>query len=342
MLRTGQPRLRVPERRAPAGSLRVCSFLASVRRRQEVHDAERDAGCQEPGWRCEVVSDGRIGLVTGANQGLGRAVVAGLARTWGGRGTVYLTGRDRQRVDAAAAALARDGLHVLPELCDVRDDEAVHGLARRIADRHGGVDFVDSNATAAINPAVPCEDQVDDLINTNNLGTTRMIRSFGPLLRCGGRFVVTASDFGTLAGLPAHLRSCFDTETLSLEDLDQAMRAYADAVRSGAAAGQGWPEWINIPSKIGQVAAVRIYARENREQAVSGGRLIVAVCPGLVDTQASRPWFTDMSQAQSPGQAAIDIVKLASGPIDPQMYGELIQHGRVLRWTAPAAAAKSA
>jgi NAD(P)-dependent dehydrogenase (short-subunit alcohol dehydrogenase family) len=260
-------------------------------------------------------------------------VVAGLSRAWGGQGTVYLTGRDRQRVDEAAAALARDGLHVVPQVCDVRDDEAVRGLARWISDRHGGVDFVDSNATAAISPGVPYADQVGDLINTNNLGATRMIRSFGPLLRPGGRLVVTASDFGTLAGLPPHLHSRFDTETMSLDDLDQTMRDYAGAVRSGAAAGQGWPEWINIPSKIGQVAAVRIYARDQREQAMREGQLIVAVCPGLVDTRASRPWFTDMSQAQSPGQAAIDVVRLGTDPVNPQMYGELIQHGRIRPWT---------
>lgn len=280
-----------------------------------------------------MVSDVRIGLVTGANQGLGRAVVAGLARAWGGQGTVYLTGRDRQRVDEAAAALGRDGLHVVPRLCDVRDDEAVQGLARWIADRHGGVDFVDSNASAAISPGVPYAEQVGDLINTNNLGTTRMIRSFGPLLRPGGRLVVTASDFGTLAGLPPHLHSRFDTETMSLDGLDQAMRDYAGAVRSGGAAAEGWPEWINIPSKIGQVAAVRIYARDQREQAMREGQLIVAVCPGLVDTRASRPWFTDMSQAQSPGQAAIDVVRLATDPVDRQMYGELVQHGRIRPWT---------
>jgi len=124
---------------------------------------------------------------------------------------------------------------------------------------------------------------------------------------------------------------------MSLDDLDHTMRDYADAVRSGAAAGQGWPEWINIPSKIGQVAAVRIYARDQREQAMRDGQLIVAVCPGLVDTRASRPWFTDMSQAQSPGQAAIDVVKLDIGPIDTQMYGELVQHGRIIPWTERAA-----
>ena len=289
-----------------------------------------------------MVSDLRIGLVTGANQGLGRAVAAGLARAWGEHGIVYLTGRDRERVEEAAAGLVRDGLRVVPRLCDVRDSEAVQSLARQIADRHGGVDFVDSNATAGISPGVPSAEQVDDLINTNNLGATRMIRSFGPLLRPGGRLVVTASAFGTLASLPAHLHARFDTETMSLGDLDQTIRDYADAVRSGAAAAQGWPEWINIPSKIGQVAAVRIYARDQREQAMRHGQLIVAVCPGLVDTRASRPWFTDMSHAQSPVQAAIDVVKLATGPIEPQMYGELVQHRRILPWTERSTAAQTA
>jgi len=192
---------------------------------------------------------------------------------------------------------------------------------------------VDSNAAAVISPGVPSAEQVADLISTNNLGATRMIRSFGPLLRPGGRFAITASSFGTLGSLPARLHPRFDTQTMSLDDLDQLMRDYADSVRSGTAAGQGWPDWINIPSKVGQVAAVRIYARTQRDQAKSSGQLIVAVCPGLVDTRASRPWFADMSQAQSPDEAAADIVRLAIGPVEPQLYGELVQHGRILPWT---------
>jgi NAD(P)-dependent dehydrogenase (short-subunit alcohol dehydrogenase family) len=289
-----------------------------------------------------VLQRGRIGLVTGANQGLGRAVAAGLARAWGGEGAVYLTGRDRQRVEEAAASLARAGLHVLPEVCDVGDDDAVQALAHRVAERHGGVDFVDSNATAGISPGVPYADQVDELINTNNLGAARMIRWFGPLLRQGGRLLVTASSFGTLGNLPAHLHPRFDTDAMSLDNLDQVMRDYAASVRSGTATEEGWPEWINIPSKVGQVAAVRIHARTERERARRDGQLIAAVCPGLVDTRASRPWFADMSEAQSPDTAAADIVKLATGPVEPRMYGELVQHGRILSWAAePAAAAET-
>jgi hypothetical protein len=34
-------------------------------------------------------------------------------------------------------------------------------------------------------------------------------------------------------------------------------------VRSGRAPGQAWPAWINIPSKMGQVAAVRVLAGQS-------------------------------------------------------------------------------
>jgi carbonyl reductase 1 len=92
---------------------------------------------------------------------------------------------------------------------------------------------------------------------------------------------------------------------------------------------------------VGQVAAIRTYARTQRDQALRSGQLIVAVCPGLVDTRASRPWFSDMSQAQTPGAAAADIVALATGPADARFYGELVQHGRVLPWrTGPAPAVR--
>lgn len=59
--------------------------------------------------------------------------------------------------------------------------------------------------------------------------------------------------------------------------------------------------------------------------------LINAVCPGLVDTDASRPWFSDMSKAQSPDQAATDVVWLATLPRGTRApYGELVRHQEVV------------
>ena len=64
------------------------------------------------------------------------------------------------------------------------------------------------------------------------------------------------------------------------------------------------------------------------------GHLVIdAVCPGLVDTAASRPWFEDMSKAQTPAAAAADIIWLATTTYDPALpYGELVRHREVLPW----------
>jgi len=120
---------------------------------------------------------------------------------------------------------------------------------------------------------------------------------------------------------------------MSLDDLDATMLAWRDAVIDGRAGAQGWPEWINIPSKVGQVAAVRIVARERRAAGEADGTLVAAVCPGLVDTDASRPWFDDMGVAQTPAEAAVAPLRLAlDRAAKPDFYGELVQFGNVIPW----------
>lgn len=175
-----------------------------------------------------------VGVVTGANQGIGRAIVKSLRQRLDSADTVYLTGRNAAHVEAAAAELAAEGLPVVPHRLDVRSDDDVASFADVIADRHGGV---------------------------------------------------------------------------------------------------GWPESVNVPSKIGQVAATRIFARLRAADAARDGILIAAICPGLVDTPTSRPWFADMSTAQTPDQAAAAIMPLALEPVCPEHYGQLVQFGRVIPWS---------
>jgi NAD(P)-dependent dehydrogenase (short-subunit alcohol dehydrogenase family) len=202
---------------------------------------------------------------------------------------------------------------------DVRDGDAIAALAAEL----GEVDIVFSNAAARIDPDTPPAELVGPFVDTNNLGTTRMLRAFHPRLRPGGRLLVVASALGSLRRIPEPLRARFEPATL--DDIDATMLAWRDAVIEGRA--EGWPEWINIPSKVGQVAAVRVAARERRD-----GTLVAAVCPGLVDTAASRPFF-DMSDAQTPAQAAVALLDLALAPTaDPRYQGELVQFGEVIPW----------
>jgi carbonyl reductase 1 len=279
----------------------------------------------------------KVAVVTGANQGLGLALVRGLCRTLGPGGIVYLTARDRTRGEQAADDLRAEGLSPRLEVLDVRDGPSVQALAHTIAQRHGGVDTVISNAAARISPQVPAGQQVRAFVDTNNHGTVRMIKAFVPLLNDGARFVVVASSFGTLASLDPRLHPRFDVAHMSLAGVGQVMDDYVDAVEAGRAAAEGWPGWINPPSKVGQVAAVKALARELAGEAARRDILVNAACPGLVDTGASRPWFDDMSGALPPDEAATDVLWLATLPAGTrEPYGELVQHRKVLPFT-PAA-----
>jgi NAD(P)-dependent dehydrogenase (short-subunit alcohol dehydrogenase family) len=276
-----------------------------------------------------------IALVTGANQGLGLSLVRNLCRRLGDEGIVYLTSRNAERCEAAARALQREGLHPRTLVMDVGDAAAVDAVATELQAEYGGVDVVLSNAGARIAPGVPNAEQVRTFFETNNGGTHHMLNAFVPRLRDGGRFVVVASAFGRLGALPKELRSFFDPRQLSLADLDAHWRRYVELVETGRDAETGWPEWINVASKVEQVAAVRSVAETLREHAAQHDLLLNAVCPGLVDTDASRPWFPDMSQARSPDDAAVDVVWLATLPPGTrEPYGHLVQYRKVLPFDA--------
>src|SRR5215216_2694607 len=125
----------------------------------------------------------KIAVVTGANQGLGFALAEGLAQQLAPEDVVYLTGRDPDRVRAAAARVAQPRARVRGEVFDVRDGAAVTAFADAIAARHGGVDVAFSNAAARLRPATPWPDLVGQFVDTNNLGATRMLRALDPILR---------------------------------------------------------------------------------------------------------------------------------------------------------------
>jgi NAD(P)-dependent dehydrogenase (short-subunit alcohol dehydrogenase family) len=274
----------------------------------------------------------RVAVVTGATRGLGLALAEGLAQRMAPDDVVYLTGRDPHRIALAAATLRRAVADVRPYAVDVRDNDALATLANRMIASHGGVDILFSNAAARLIPDTPWTAMIEEFVDTNNLGTTRVLRNFSPALRAGGRLIVVASEFGRLRYLPANLHTKFDMATMSMDDLDAVMVAWRDTVLHGTATAEGWPDWINIPSKVGQVAAVRVLARERYQQDADAATLVTAVCPGLIDTDASRPWFADMSAAQTPSEAAEALLELALGPHRSDAYGELLQFGQVRSW----------
>ncbi|MFG2854786.1 SDR family NAD(P)-dependent oxidoreductase [Streptomyces mirabilis] len=274
----------------------------------------------------------RIALVTGANQGLGRALAEGLAARMDPDDVVLLTGRSHQRVSDAAREVAQlpgTRSHVRGQVLDVTDTDDIARLADELRARHGGVDVVLSNAVARLLPEESQAERADEFIDVSNTATHAILRSFGPVLRPGGRLIVVASSLGTLGHLDPRLHHLF--EGASLDQVEYAVESWRSAIHNRTAEEAGWPRWLNVPSKVAQVAAVRAVAAERRERDLADGTLIASVCPGMVDTATSRPWFSDFSQAQSPSEAARAVLDLVfTEHVDPALYGELIRFGKAL------------
>lgn len=275
----------------------------------------------------------RIALVTGGNQGLGLALVKSLAARLDPEDIVYLSARSIERGQAAVAELGRTSAELRFLQLDVTDAASIAAAATHLKTEHGGVDIVASNAAARISKDLPQAEQVRGFVETNNHGSRNLFAALRPLLKQNARYVMVASSFGQLRNLPETLHALFDTEHLTLDDIEASMDSFVAAMESGTAAAQGWPEWINIPSKVGQVATARIAARDIARDRPDDGILINAVCPGLMDTAASRPWFDDMSDALSTDEGAAPIVELLLTPAGISApSGQLVQFGKILPW----------
>jgi NAD(P)-dependent dehydrogenase (short-subunit alcohol dehydrogenase family) len=144
-----------------------------------------------------------VALVTGANQGIGREIVARLAE----RGMTTLLGaRDPRRGEEAADALrsAAADVRVIP--LDVTDRASVTAAARYIGHHFGVLDVLVNNAGILGDPAGQnaCSAELDvvrDVFETNVFGVISVTTAMIPLLlrSRAGRVVNVTSGLGSLA-----------------------------------------------------------------------------------------------------------------------------------------------
>lgn len=285
----------------------------------------------------------RVAAVTGANKGIGIAIVRQLALQYpsstfnNGPFLIYLTARDQGRGEEAvkvlhndaqlkkAEALAIDGglASIRYHSLDISKPKSITEFATFIETEHPeGIDMVVNNAGIAMQGFDINVVQIT--LGCNYYGTLLATRSFLPLLRNGGRLVNVSSMSGHLNSKYSEtIRSAF-ASSKTVDDVTKLMEAFTSAVKEGKEKEKGWPSAAYAVSKSGITGMTRAVALQHKQQ---GGTVLVnSCCPGFVNTD-----MTKGRGSKSVDEGAQTPVLLALGDIEGT-YGEFWQHERVIEW----------
>jgi 2-hydroxycyclohexanecarboxyl-CoA dehydrogenase len=137
---------------------------------------------------------GKVVLVTGAGQGVGRGIALALAKQGA---AVGLAGRTVAKCAAVAAEIEAIGGTALPLACDVTVRADVDAAVAAVVAAHGGLDAIVNNAATSVQrPLAELTDaDVDDCWRAGALGTLYGMQAALPHLRAGGGGAVV--NFGS-------------------------------------------------------------------------------------------------------------------------------------------------
>jgi NAD(P)-dependent dehydrogenase (short-subunit alcohol dehydrogenase family) len=145
---------------------------------------------------------GKVVLVTGATQGIGRELAFLLA----GLGAVVVaSGRTTEALDRLGEEAAERRLALHSVLLDVRDTASINAAVTEVVDRHGRIDVLVNNAGLghAHRALDVTEADFDDMMSVNLRGLFFMSQAVARAMipRGGGR-IVNMSSQGGVVGLP--------------------------------------------------------------------------------------------------------------------------------------------
>ncbi|MBW8091974.1 SDR family NAD(P)-dependent oxidoreductase [Streptomyces hygroscopicus] len=146
---------------------------------------------------------GKIGLVTGAGSGIGRATAIELARQGA---TVTVTDIDEATAAETTEMIRKDGGEALAVTVDIADEDSVRAAVERTVTAYGGLDFAVNNAGMASHHQQLDQmtlDQFERVVRVNLAGTFLCMKYELPALRRrGGGAIVNIASNGGLYAIP--------------------------------------------------------------------------------------------------------------------------------------------
>lgn len=268
-------------------------------------------------WEDPPRIDGRVGVVTGGNRGIGKAIATGLARL-GAR--VVIGARSSTVTTAAAGEIAMEaGVpadRIEQDHLDLADPESVTAFARGVMERHDAVHALVHNAGALLHDHETAPDGTEMTVAVHLLGPVRLTAALRPALsRAGGRVILMSSG-----GMYAER---LDVDRLEMDEQEyDGVRAYARAKRAQLA-----------------------LTHEMADRLAGDGVTVHVAHPGWVDTPgvtASLPRFQKVvgRLLRTPAEGADTVVWLAAGEEGGATTGRFWHDRRARRehwlpWTRP-------
>ncbi|RVW74719.1 (+)-neomenthol dehydrogenase isoform X2 [Vitis vinifera] len=226
-----------------------------------------------------------VAIVTGANKGIGFALVKRLAESGL---TVILTARDEARGLKALQSLAAQGLHVHFSLLDVSNPDSIQTFASWFQHSFRKLDILVNNAGVSFNNINENSvEHAEVVIKTNYYGPKMLIEALLPMFRRSSsvsRILNISSRLGLLNKLknPNIKEILLDEEKLSKDQIDRIVSMFLENVKTGTWKNQGWPEiWTDYAvSKL----ALNAYSRVLAKRYKGCGLSVNCFCPGFTQT----------------------------------------------------------
>jgi short-subunit dehydrogenase len=168
-------------------------------------------------------------LITGASQGIGRALALEAARQ---RAKVLATARHVEMLHELSEEARADGLAIETLRADVTSADDRKAMADGMTRLFGGLDILVNNAGigATGHFAEATEDRLRQIFEVNFFGLAELTRICLPLLKNGTRpAIVNVSSFVAKRGMPG--RSEYSASKFAVQGLSEALRAELAVLR---------------------------------------------------------------------------------------------------------------
>jgi len=158
-----------------------------------------DEAAQTDRKRLQVDLSGQVALVTGASQGLGRAIAEALAAAGA---TVAIVARSADKLAQVAAGIRAAGGKAVEIPCDVSKAEEAQRVVESVVEQCGRLDILVNNAGVTRDTLLPrmSDEEWDTVLDTNLRGPFLFMRAASrPMMQQRyGRIVNVASVSGLI------------------------------------------------------------------------------------------------------------------------------------------------